>query len=215
MLDSQGAVIVGAKLTLRNEGTGEERTTTSSDEGSFSFASLPSGNYGLAVEANGFATFQFTSLALKSGETTQFNPTMQVLQIQQVEVTSGLMSSPPQPLRSLYNQSDLIVTAHVGKSVPVKKEESNTFMKTALDVSATIKGESKRSTVYVYHWAWGGDGSFPGGHKMGDKLLVFLKRSGEYKGYELLDPYYAVKKLSEADLHVWYENTGLWLYCLL
>ncbi len=204
VIDPQGAVIVGAKLTLRNEGTGEERTTTSSDEGSFSFASLPEGNYTLKVEAGGFLTFQAVSIALKSGETTQLNLEMQVQE--QIRL-SGVVSLPPQrPLRELYTQSDLIVTARVGKSVSIKKEDDNSLMKTALDVSSTIKGDRKRSTVYVYHWGWGDDKKFPGGYTTGDKLLVFLKRSEEHKGYETISPNYAVKKLPDADLHIYIKR---------
>lgn len=205
VLDSQGAVIAGANVTLRNESTGEERTITSSDEGSFSFTSLAEGGYTLKVESTGFATFQSESLALKSGETTQLNPTLQVGS-QGVTVTAGIVSQPSLPLRSLYDMSDLIVTARVGKSVGVKKQEDNAFMKTALDVSATLKGERKRSTVYVYHWGWGGDKTFPGGHTTGDKLLLFLKRSEEHKGYELIDNYYSVKKLPDNELDIYTQR---------
>ena len=203
VLDSSEAVIVGAGVMLRDEITGEIRRTASSDEGSFSFTSLADGNYTLNVVADGFLPFQSDSLTLKSGETTQINPTMQV---GEAFVMGEVVGPPAQPLRLLYAESDLIVTARVGKSVPIKKEDEGKFMKTALDVSATIKGERKQSTVYVYHWAWGDDKNFPGGYTTGDKLLVFLRRSEEYKGYETVSPYYGVKNLPDADLHTYIQR---------
>lgn len=202
VLDASGAVITGANLTLKNESTGEERMTTSSNEGSFSFTSLADGNYTLTVTASGFVTLQAASLALKSGETTQYNATMQA----QAVIMGGAIAIVQRPLRLLYTESDSIVTARVGKSVVVKKEENNSLMKTALDVSATIKSDRKQSVIYVYHWGWGEDKKFPGGHTTGDKLLVFLKRSEQYKGYEIFDPNYGVKKLSDDELNVYRQR---------
>ncbi len=206
VLDPQGAVIVGAQLTLKNESTGQERTGTSSEEGNFSFTSLPEGGYALKVEANAFTPVQAGSLALKSGETTQFNVTMQVQESRSLGGVVSMSVSPMQTLRLLYTQSDLIVTVRPGKSVPVKKRDDDSLMKTALDVSATIKGERKRSTVYVYHWGWGEDKKFPGGHTAGDKLLVFLKRSEENKGYEMIDPFYGAKQLPDQDLRIYLKR---------
>src|SRR5713226_4241986 len=48
--DPQGNVIVGATVTLTNEGTGEQRLGTTEGTGSFSFPSVLAGTYTVKVE---------------------------------------------------------------------------------------------------------------------------------------------------------------------
>src|SRR5215472_12947820 len=55
--DSSGAVVPGAKVTVKNTGTGLERATTTSDDGSYSLPELPIGTYNVTVGLSGFATF--------------------------------------------------------------------------------------------------------------------------------------------------------------
>ena len=52
--DPSGNVIVGAKVTLTNEGTVELRTANTDQAGSFSFPSLQPGSYTVKVESTGF-----------------------------------------------------------------------------------------------------------------------------------------------------------------
>jgi hypothetical protein len=52
--DSQGNVVAGATVTLTNAGTSFSRSATTNDTGSFSFESVPVGDYKLEVEAKGF-----------------------------------------------------------------------------------------------------------------------------------------------------------------
>ena len=52
--DPQGNVVAGANVKLISVGTAAERTTTSSEEGVFSFESVQVGDYRLEVEAPGF-----------------------------------------------------------------------------------------------------------------------------------------------------------------
>ncbi|HET8647901.1 MAG TPA: carboxypeptidase regulatory-like domain-containing protein, partial [Vicinamibacteria bacterium] len=52
--DETGAVIAGAKATVRNEGTGLTRTGTTNNSGVYVFADLPVGSYEVRVEQDGF-----------------------------------------------------------------------------------------------------------------------------------------------------------------
>lgn len=52
--DNTGAVLTGAKLTIKNQATGATFTTTSNEAGIYRFAVLPVGIYDLAVEHSGF-----------------------------------------------------------------------------------------------------------------------------------------------------------------
>jgi len=55
--DPSGAVVAGAKVTVRNTGTGLERTSETSADGSYSLPELPIGTYTVTVVQQGFQTF--------------------------------------------------------------------------------------------------------------------------------------------------------------
>src|SRR5271169_5682632 len=55
--DASGAVVAGAKVTVKNLGTGLERTTETSADGSYSLPELPIGTYDVTVTQTGFQTF--------------------------------------------------------------------------------------------------------------------------------------------------------------
>jgi hypothetical protein len=63
--DEQGAVVPGAQVLLRNQGTGEERFAASDKNGDYQFASLPVGLYRLEVKIAGFRTRVITDLRLE------------------------------------------------------------------------------------------------------------------------------------------------------
>jgi hypothetical protein len=81
VLDPSGAVVPNAKVTAKNEATGQERGATTNSVGAYTITNLPSGSYTVRVEATGFDTAvqQGTRLdpsigaradvALKSGNT--------------------------------------------------------------------------------------------------------------------------------------------------
>src|SRR5258708_32790827 len=78
--DPSGAVVSGAKVTVRNTGTGLERTAQTRADGSYSIPELPIGTYSVTVSQAGFqpsvttdvtvdvATARRLDFALKTGE---------------------------------------------------------------------------------------------------------------------------------------------------
>src|SRR5207249_10411458 len=54
--DASGAVVSGAKVTVRNVGTGLERSTQTSPDGSYSLPELPIGTYTVTATQSGFQT---------------------------------------------------------------------------------------------------------------------------------------------------------------
>jgi len=78
--DPSGAVVSGAKVTVRNTGIGLERTAQTSADGSYSIPELPIGTYSVSVSQAGFQTSVTTEVtvdvaterrvdfALKTGE---------------------------------------------------------------------------------------------------------------------------------------------------
>src|SRR5262249_54774895 len=56
VVDSSGAVVPKAKVTITNTGTNETRVVEASDEGDYTIPRLPPGDRALAVEQAGFKT---------------------------------------------------------------------------------------------------------------------------------------------------------------
>ncbi|MEO8072279.1 MAG: carboxypeptidase-like regulatory domain-containing protein, partial [Acidobacteriota bacterium] len=52
--DPNNAVVAGANVSIKNAVTGFQRTTTTDNEGVYSFNNVPPNNYQITVSANGF-----------------------------------------------------------------------------------------------------------------------------------------------------------------
>ena len=52
--DEQGAVVAGAQIAVKNQATGEERSTVSDRQGEYLVPALPVGSYRLEVQSTGF-----------------------------------------------------------------------------------------------------------------------------------------------------------------
>ena len=117
--------------------------------------------------------------------------------------TSACPIEMPQPLRVVYNQSELVVAGRVGDTVEVEKVERATLFKSALHVSSVLKGESKEKVVSVYHMTWGERTNEATEFAKGATLLLFLNRAEKYDGYEPVHYNYGVKSLPDDALKVY------------
>ncbi len=77
ILDSSGAVIPDAKVTIRNKDTGQLFQVATSSTGAYTSGGIVPGNYAVRVEAAGFKTVE-DSVVVKVGETTGANVTLSV-----------------------------------------------------------------------------------------------------------------------------------------
>ena len=71
--DEAGNTIQGATVTLTSSAQGVSRTSTTSAGGGFRFASIPTGNYELRVEAAGQDAFVATDVRVVASQTTDLN----------------------------------------------------------------------------------------------------------------------------------------------
>ncbi len=76
--DPTGAVIPKAKVTLKNEGTGVTKQTTSNDSGYYVANSIPSGFYTVSAEATGFKKVDVVHAKLDSDTTLNVDVALQV-----------------------------------------------------------------------------------------------------------------------------------------
>jgi len=92
ILDPNGAVIPGARITIKTEGAAKPLTTTSDAEGKFLFAGLVPGNYDLAVSAPGFKKLELHRVSLKGNEKLSLETT---LLVNASSVTVGILMAEP------------------------------------------------------------------------------------------------------------------------
>jgi len=68
VFDASGAVVPGAAVTLKNEASGDVRSTKSNGEGYFTFAAVPPATYTLSVEKENFKKWTTKSIMLNSDD---------------------------------------------------------------------------------------------------------------------------------------------------
>ncbi|MGB7584520.1 MAG: TonB-dependent receptor [Terriglobales bacterium] len=87
--DQSGAVISGAKISVKNTNTGLERTTQTSADGSYVVPELPIGSYTVTVSQTGFQTSVTSAIAVDVAEQRRVDIALKPGQVsQQVEVSA-------------------------------------------------------------------------------------------------------------------------------
>ena len=86
--DSSGAVVPNAKVTVKNEGTGESRTVSTDGSGHYAVPNLAPTSYTMTAEATGFQKFESTHNVLASNSTISIDAKLTLgAATQTVEVT--------------------------------------------------------------------------------------------------------------------------------
>jgi hypothetical protein len=87
--DSTGAIIPGAKVTLKNLGTGVIATTLSNGTGNYLFTFLGPGHYSVTIEAAGFKRAVFADVTLAAGDRSREDGKLELGEAEEtIEVTS-------------------------------------------------------------------------------------------------------------------------------
>jgi hypothetical protein len=88
--DQSGSVIPGATVVVRNTQTGAKLTTTTDQDGVFTFPVLSVGEYQIDVNSDGFQSYRKTGLAIDINSALVLDVTLKVKeQSQSVVVTEG------------------------------------------------------------------------------------------------------------------------------
>ncbi len=66
--DAQGASVPGATVTALQVGTNQQFTATTSQDGTYAIAALPTGTYEVTSTATGFTTYKQTNVILEVGQ---------------------------------------------------------------------------------------------------------------------------------------------------
>lgn len=90
--DPSGALVPGAKVTLKNMGTNIARTIMSGKDGAYSFTLVPIGTYELAVEQSGFDKYLQRGITLQINENARQDIVLKVGSTNQVIEVQGNMT---------------------------------------------------------------------------------------------------------------------------
>jgi hypothetical protein len=117
--DPNQAVIAGAKVTLVNEGTSEQRNTTSSGSGEYVFNEVVPGTYSVVAESPGFKKFERKGLVVATQSQLTADVKMEVGQVtesvQVTEITPLVESSSASQGQVLDNQK-LVDLPNLGRN---------------------------------------------------------------------------------------------------
>jgi outer membrane receptor protein involved in Fe transport len=114
--DPTGAVLPGAKVTVKNTGTGLERSTEPSADGSYSAPELPIGTYSVTVVQQGFETFVVTGVTVDVATERRVDAALKAGQIStRVEVSGDLLPM----VETTTNTLGGVLTAKTVEDMPV------------------------------------------------------------------------------------------------
>ena len=139
--DPQGAVL-GAKVTLVNEGTNVSRDTTTNANGDYDFVEVPVGTYRVEFDLKGFKKNVRRSVALDINQVITLNMTMQVGAAQEVvDVTSEA------PLvETTSTHSGAVVGDRTVSELPLNSRDTYQLLQLQPGVMSTVG--SSNSIVY-------------------------------------------------------------------
>src|SRR5882762_5496538 len=78
VLDSSGAAVPNAKVTVKNKGTNAEETVMTDDTGYFRVGKLQPAAYAVSVDAQGFAPFRAEQVIVQVGSVTEISAHLNV-----------------------------------------------------------------------------------------------------------------------------------------
>jgi hypothetical protein len=114
--DPSGAVISGAKVTVRNVGTGLERSTQTSADGTYAIPELPIGSYSVTVSQSGFQTFTARDVQVNVATERRVDASLRTGQVAETIEVSG--EQLPQ-VETTTNEMGGILTAPTVENLPV------------------------------------------------------------------------------------------------
>jgi hypothetical protein len=114
--DPSGAVVSGAKVTVKNVGTGLERTTDTSADGSYALPELPIGTYTVTITLTGFQTAVTTGVTVDVAGERRVDAALKTGQVStRVEVSADTL-----PLvETTTNTLGGVLTAQTVENMPV------------------------------------------------------------------------------------------------
>jgi outer membrane receptor protein involved in Fe transport len=152
--DPSGGLIVGARITATQTGTGAQRTTQTSSAGLYSLSALAAGSYDVTVEATGFKQVKFAAVPVSVGAVVTLDVHLQVGATQEiVDVTAEAPA-----VETTRSQTSTVVNQKAIADLPVN---GRNFLDFAALTPGVVRDPSR-----------GGDLSFGGQRGTSNSLTV-------------------------------------------
>jgi hypothetical protein len=159
--DPSGAVVGGARVTIRNEATGFVRETTSNESGVYTAPNLPPGYYTITVEAQGFKRFEKIHNKMDAGVPLNVS----------VELSVGAVSEVINVEASVANlQTE---SATVGKTVERQQIENLSLNGRNPIFLAQLKAGVRGGTLNGFSFGLTGGGFSINGGRSQDSVITF------------------------------------------
>lgn len=123
VVDPNGAVISGASVTVKNTGTGFERTVTSNSDGFFSAPLLPLGKYRVTATASGFTDSIFENVEVNIGQTLSLKVEMKI----GGTVTTVDVSADPEGVETARTELSTQINQRSVENLPINRRDFSRF----------------------------------------------------------------------------------------
>src|SRR5689334_3403064 len=172
VVDSSGAVVPAADLTLTNDGTGVSQVEKTGTDGNFRFGLVPPGTYTLTIKTQGFTTREIKGIIVEASKTVPVAVTLSVATAQAVVEVSE------QEAMVQTATSDVAVTINQRfiESIPLLTR--NVFdlafaapsVTQGMNFNATSGGARESGTTYMLNGADNNDNFSEGGYNVSPPL---------------------------------------------
>src|SRR2546429_1169604 len=146
VFDASGAVVPGAAVTLKNEASGDVRSTKSNGEGYFTFAAVPPAAYTVTVEKENFKTWAAKSIVLNSDD--KRNVTGIKLEPGAPKETVVVEASSVQITPTESGEKSTLINEHILQNVAIVGQNAAEFVKRSEERRV---GKECRSRWSPYH----------------------------------------------------------------
>src|SRR5580692_8317796 len=198
VVDSSGAAVAGAQVTLTNVGTQEKRVQSTGNEGLYQFVNVGPGQYRLDVEKAGFKHFARTDVTVEINQDSHIDATLPVGQVTEtVEVTAET------PLLQVETSSlGQVVEQRKANELPLNGR--NIFNLITISPAAVAQGGSGGTPVGQNPFSWG---NYQVGGSFANQSAEYLDGQPLNIGYINL-PIVIPTQDSVGEFKVQYNNLG-------
>lgn len=147
IVDSSGAVIAGAQISIKEVATGVTREVATDSAGLYSAPNLPAGKYDVTATAAGFSTQVRTGLTLTVGAQQELNLTMTVGQVnQQIQVTGEAPA-----VETVSSEISAVVNSATIVALPLNGRSWTDLTELQRGVSVVGSGEGEAESGFCNH----------------------------------------------------------------
>ncbi|HEX5758468.1 MAG TPA: carboxypeptidase-like regulatory domain-containing protein [Thermoanaerobaculia bacterium] len=207
--EATGAPLPGVQVVARNAFDGRQHSATTAADGEFTFDGLGAGVYDLEAWVEGFAVAPQSDILLNPGERREIG--MQALAMGEESeevVLAGVMAVAQEPLRRMFEDSELVVLATADSSIVIEQNEGFGEVATDFVVGTTLKGRAPGRSIRVHHAEV--EAEEQGRFAPGTKVLAFLRTRDDGSSrrvvYESADYHFGLKALPAAELAAYGER---------